>query len=331
MILNYKELFLQNVRNALLSVIEDVETIEKVSQIVILELNKYDLSKVCTDLVKVDTSSENILKLYRGTLLTEGRSEETVYGYLRVITRFMDDLNKPLTEMGVFDIRVWLAKMQSEVSLRTCENYRSYLSAFYTWMANEEFVAKNPMLKVKPIKFVDKIKQPFTDVEVDALRSSCKTLRERAELELLISSGARVSELANLNKDDIDLQSLEVCIRNGKGKKSRTTYINEVCTAHLKNYLNSRTDDNESLFVSKLKERISDATVRDDLKRIGKRAGVGNTHPHRCRRTFATNMVKRGMDIQTIQTLLGHTNLDTTMMYVSLNKEFIQNEYRRLG
>lgn len=248
-----------------------------------------------------------------------------------MLHRFMREVHKPLVELNVFDVRVWLAEMQTKVSLRTCENYRSYLSAFYMWLAAEGIVSSNIMAKIKPIKYEDKVKSPFSDVEIDALRSSCQTLRDRAILELLLSSGIRVTELCSLDIDDINLDNMTVLVREGKGGKQRTTFMNDVCKNHLQKYLESRKDSSRILFYTKAKTRLTKNMAENDLHRIGDAAKVANVHPHKCRRTFATSMYKRGMDVHTIQKLLGHSNINTTMCYISTNDIRTEGEYRRFS
>ena len=149
-------------------------------------------------------------------------------------------------------------------------------------------------------------------------------------VEVLISSGIRVEELSNINIFDVDLNRLSVHVREGKGSKERVTYITEVCAMHLRKYLASRKDTSQALFVSlRKKEQITPSGIRMILHDLGRKAGVDNVHPHRFRRTFATNLAKRGMDIQTIAKLMGHSNIQTTMVYVSMNESKIIEEYRK--
>ncbi|MCD8355940.1 MAG: tyrosine-type recombinase/integrase [Clostridia bacterium] len=328
---NCQEELFQNVRNSLIASGFSPVSIDRIINIFIINLNEYDITEKCTAIEVRETTSEKILKLYAGILLTEGKTQKTVYGYVRLISRFLYEMNKPLLEVNVFDIRVWLAKMQQQVSLRTCENYRSYLSAFYQWLTREELISTNPTAKIKPIKYDDVVRLPFSEIELDALRSACATLRERAEFELFISSGVRVSELCAMNITDINLNSLDVLVREGKGNKQRTTYINTVCAVHLKRYLESRTDDAQYLFITRNHTRLTKSAAESDLKRIGQRANVPITHPHRCRRTFASDLARKGMDVRTIQQLMGHSNINTTMGYITLSNEHIKNEYRRFA
>ena len=212
-----REKFLQSITGKLVESSISADRICEIREIIIGELSNYTINESCTDIAIKDDMYSSILKLYCGTLLTEGKSEKTLYIYKRVIERFLVDVNKPIQHIGVFDIRIWLGQKQQQVSKVTCENYRAYLSSFFMWLCSEEIIDKNPMQKIKPIKYEKIVKKPFNDVEIDNLRSSCETLRERAEFELLMSSGVRVSELGGLNISDVNFDTLEVLVKNGKG------------------------------------------------------------------------------------------------------------------
>lgn len=330
MIDNYEK-FIKNITQRLVDSTVDIEDVPEIVRLLSIELKNWTLDKICTQVVVRDNSIDEVVKMYCGTLLSEGKAQSTVYGYGRLLLRFLYDVGKLVQDIGVFDIRVWLALRQQEVSMRTAENYRAYLSAFFIWMTKEGVIDTNPMARIKPIRYIDEVRYPYSDVELDKLRSACSTLRQRAMLEVLISSGIRVSELSNMNKSDLDFNSLELLVRRGKGGKQRVTYINDVAKEHLTKYLASRTDDLPYLFTTRINTRYSKAAVEDDLKAIGRAAGVDNVHPHRCRRTFATTSARKGMDLITIQLLMGHSNLDTTKGYITLDTDYIKNQYKRIN
>lgn len=298
---------------------------------IIAELSKYEVSEKSMELATLDTASEALIQLFVGTCKVEGKSMATIRAYAWALKKFKNEIRVPLSEVNTFEIRAWLLEKQNTVSLRTCENYRSYLSSFYTWASNEGILRSNSMAKIKPVKYEEVKRKSFTDVELDALRSNCSSLRERAELEVFLSCGARASELCQMDIGDINLDTREVIIRHGKGNKQRVTYVNDVCIYHLRKYLETRKDDNPAMFMTKRGNRVCKSVIEHDIKRIGGRAGVNNTHPHRCRRTFATSMAKRGMDVIAIQALMGHNNLNTTQRYIALSDSFVKNEYERFA
>lgn len=310
------------------------EAMQPFINILSTELNKYTFAPICTAIVVRDSKFDTLLKLYCGTIRTEGKSEKTVIGYSRLLTRFIKEVNKRIEDIGVFDIRAWLAGYQTKVSLTTCENYRAYLSSFFTWCYKEHFLPENPMLDIKPIKLPVQKKERFSDVEIDKLRKACgDNLRDRAMVEVLLSSGVRVEEFCNLNIKDVNMDTKEINIRHGKGNKQRYTFINDVCREHLRNYLNSRDDDDRSLFVSRGGKRMTPATVRNDLHRLAKSAGLfpEDVHPHKFRRTFASKKAQEGINIMVLKELLGHTDLNVTKRYISMDRSQMKNEYERLG
>ncbi len=146
--------------------------------------------------------------------------------------------------------------------------------------------------------------------------------------EHLLSSGIRATELENMNREDVDFSDHSVFVRKGKGNKQRVTFINSVCEHYLRLYLETRDDSDDCLFRNRKHNRVNKDGLEYDLRLLGQLANVKNVHPHRCRRTFATSMYKKGMDIHNIQKLLAHTNINTTMEYITTDEERIKTEYR---
>lgn len=263
--------------------------------------------------------------------MVDDKAQSTIYGYRRHIQRFMDFVGRPVTEMGGYDIRYYLASEKERgLSKTSLENTRSCISAFFTWMYNEELIDKNPCATLKPIKLQNKEKFPFSSVEIDALRNSCVTRKERMIVEVLLSSGMRVDELSKMDVSDVDLDSLSIHIKHGKGSKERITYLSDVAKVHLQMYLAERTDNNTALVINFQYKRMKSGGVRYLLGELAKRANVSNVHPHRFRRTFATSLAEKGMPIQEIQKLLGHSNISTTLRYIHVNNESIKAHHRQL-
>ena len=286
------------------------------------------MSERSTELTIYDDTNMRILKRYSACLRLDGKSEGTIYQYCRSGKRLADTTGKLFAEMGVYDIRLFLA-MEKErgVSPRSLENTRANLSALFQWMVAEEIIPKNPCANINPIKYNSGNPVPFTDVEIDMMRCNCNTTRERALFETLLSSGLRISELISMNVGDVNLETKTIKVRHGKGDKSRTTYINSIAAKYLAEFLVGSADD--PVFTNSRGGRITDDGARYVLNAIAKRAGVTNVHPHRFRRTFATNLAARGMEVQTIQKLLGHTNINTTMVYVYTDDSGTQMSYQK--
>lgn len=326
---DYREVLVRSIEESLLTILSP-DTIKNVSDRIICILNDYEVTKKCTDIVPYNDSNERILKRYCACLKIDGKSDKTIYCYSKTIKRFLESIGRPIREVGVYDIRFFLAtEKERGVSNRTLENTRSHISPFFQWLANEEIIQKNPCANIKPIKYTDKQRLPFSAVELDNLRHACNNQMERSLIEALLTSGVRVSELVDLEIDDIDFQTLSVHVKHGKGDKERITYINDVAKSHLQKYLMDRPDVFTALFVSRYGTKYTTNYIRELLKTIGKRANVTNVHPHRFRRTFATNLAIRGMAVQDIQKLLGHTNIATTMEYVYTSDITVKASYNK--
>ena len=326
---DYKSRLIADVADALVDRL-DSEEIEIVSDEMSIALKAYEVTKPTTDIVSYDGYNEMLLKRYRACLIIAGRSPKTIAQYDRIVKKLFIAVQKNFTDMNVSDLRYFLAMEKSRgVSNRTLENTRIMISAFFTWMIDEELIIKNPCKPIKPIKYVDKIRLPYSAVEIDAMRSACVTLKERAIMETLLSTGVRVSELCSLKVNDIDFSKMTVTVLEGKGAKQRTTYINDVAKKHLLNYLNGRDNNGEYLFYNKWKEPLKAGGVRHILKAIEERAEITNVHPHRFRRTLATALSVRGMSVQEISKLLGHTNINTTMEYICVVNEQVQASYAK--
>ena len=301
-----------------------------ISNAAVKALADYEVTERCTDLIVPDDFNERTLKRYTACMIIDGKSSRTIYQYIRTARKLSELLQKNFNEMGTYDLRFFLAKeLERGLSPISLENTRANLSAFFQWLANEELIPKNPASKIAPIKYHMEVKTAFSTVEIDALRSACRNQKERALVEFLLSTGVRVSELASMQIQDIDTNTLTVHVRHGKGNKERITYMNQLAAKHLLAYLTGRKETGSMLFYNKDHNPLQTDGIRFILNTIAGRAGVDNVHPHRFRRTFATGLASRGMDIQEIQRLLGHADLNTTMKYVCLDDSRVKNSYQK--
>lgn len=196
----------------------DQEQVTIVSEAVIKALANYDVTEMQTDIVPRESENERLLKQYCACLFVDGKSKHTIYQYRRACNRLAETIGKPFTEIGAYELRYFLACEKSRgVAASSVETYRAIFSAFFQWLANEEIIPKNPCANIKPGKINDAVRLPFSDVEIDALRSACETDKERALVELLLSSGIRVSEFSGLEISDIDphKMTMSLTLQNG--------------------------------------------------------------------------------------------------------------------
>ncbi|MEF2927036.1 MAG: tyrosine-type recombinase/integrase, partial [Catenibacterium sp.] len=210
------------------------------------------------------------------------------------------------------------------------DNIRRNLSSFFSWLEEENYILKSPMKRIHKIKTDKVIKETLSDESLECLRDSCDNLRDLAIIDLLASTGMRVGELVNINIEDIDFENRE-CVVFGKGNKERPVYFDARTKIHLKNYLKSRTDDNPALFVSLDKpfNRLQISGVEIRLRNLGRRLGIHRVHPHKFRRTVATRAIDKGMPIEQVQSLLGHSQIDTTMHYAMVNQNNVKESHRK--
>ena len=290
-------------------------------------LESYSVEEISHE--KWNIADDDLLASFVSGMSVQGRSPNTLKRYTFVIGKFMEFANTPVRSINVYHIRNWLAAEKKRgVQDSTLEGDRQVLSSYFGWLSREGLIEKNPMFNVGAIKTQKKKKETYSEVDLDKLYRCCTNIRDLAIVHFLYSTGCRISEVTGLNRDTVNIKSLE-CVVNGKGSKDRTVYMDSITGTLLEEYLKSRKDSNEALFIGIRNERLTPGGVRAMLKKLGKEAGVNHVHPHKFRRTMATELVRHGMNIQDIAILLGHENIDTTMEYVILNKDDIKSSYRR--
>ena len=325
---DYKNELIKSIETAIVNNV-DKDKIEYISDVVAKVIYKYNISPA-SDYEMDEKTNDDIIHKFEACLMIDGKSEKTIYQYKRTLLRLLDVVNKPLTAMGVYDVRLFLAtEKDNGISNRSAENLRANLSAFFQWLVAEGMVEKNPIESLNRIKYVKDVKKSFSDVEIDKLRCVCKTKKERAIIEILLSTGVRVAELSGMMIADIDKCNMAVNVRNGKGGKGRITYTTALALERLQEYLDCRKSSGDYLFYNKNNTPMQPGGIRFVLNTLGKRAGIDNVHPHRFRRTFATTAYKKGLDIHEIQRLLGHANINTTIEYINADDEIIKSSYRR--
>lgn len=315
----------------------DGKVSEDEMQLILQELqmfsNDYDIQKKETSVVPYEEQLPDCYRVYMVAKKIEGLSRGTLQTYKLYLEHFLLNVCKPIEEITANDIRVYLYSYQQtrKVSNRTMDGRRLVLNTFFDWCFQEGYIPQNPCRQIHPIKYEAKLVEPLTGVELELVRDACRTQREKALIEMFYSTGCRVSEMARLQKADVDFRKGEVHLF-GKGSKHRISYINAKAEVALKKYLLQRIDDNPSLFVSERKpyKPLAKEGIEAIIKKIGERSGIGRrVYPHLIRHTTATDALERGMNVAEVQKILGHEKLDTTMIYAKVCQENVKFDHKR--
>lgn len=277
-------------------------------------------------------SNQTLKEEFLSAKQVEGCSERSVNYYSSTLDNLIKNLEKPFNQIETEDLRIYLSEYQKKnnASKQTIDNIRRILSSFFTWLEDEDYILKSPVRRIHKIKTTKQVKETYSDEALERLRDNCKTIRDLAIIDILSSTGMRVGELVKLNRIDVDFSNRE-CVVLGKGSKERVVYFDARTKLHLQNYLNSRTDDNEALFVSLLEphNRLEIAGVEIMLRKLGRTLDINKVHPHKFRRTLATRAIDKGMPIEQVQKLLGHQKIDTTLEYAIVDQQNVKNSHKK--
>lgn len=306
------------------------ETKDKIERTLCIQLKDYEIQERCTEITVHDDTNLGIVRKFLATKKLEGKSEKTLRRYQPELERMVTFLNKSVKKTDTYDLRLYLSlyKERRKISNRTLENMRKTICSFFAWLHDEGMISHNPARALKRIKYKQIVRKPFTPVEREKIKNACKNVRDLALSEFLYASGLRVSEVVSLNIKDIDFITREATV-TGKGGKERHFYLSEIAIEYLRVYLNYRKDSNPALFTSirSPHKRLSKEGIEKTVKNIGNAAGVSNVHPHRFRRTLATDLVKKNVPLQDVASILGHADLRTTQVYVCLDQETVKYHY----
>ena len=297
------------------------------------EILKYEFFDI--EVIKAETSEtddKDYIDLFISAKKVEGCSDRSLNYYKTTLINMLEDIDKKANIIDTEDIRNYLANYQStsNCSKVTIDNIRRIISSFFSWLEDENYIIKSPSRRIHKIRTTKVIKDIYTDEKKKKMRDACNEIRDLAMIDFLSSTGVRVGELTRLNVNDINFEDRS-CIVLGKGNKQREVYFDARTKIHLQEYLDSRTDDNEALFVSLLKpfNRLKISGVEIRLRELGSELEINKVHPHKFRRTMATKAIDKGMPIEQVQVLLGHSKIDTTLEYAMVNQNNVKLSHRK--
>lgn len=295
----------------------------------------YGLDVVQTSVDQIeDAEKQNaeLLSSFLSAKHVEGCSAKSLKYYSSTISNTLESVAKGVKHITTDDLRTYLDvyQRQNNAGKVTIDNVRRILSSFFAWLEDEDYILKSPVRRIHKVKTGQTVKETYSDEALELMRDNCGSTRDLAMIDLLASTGMRVGELVHLDIKDIDFDNRE-CIVFGKGDKERKVYFDARTKIHLLNYIKERKDDNPALFVTMLKpyERLQISGVEIRLRELGKRLNIPKVHPHKFRRTLATKAIDKGMPIEQVQQLLGHTKIDTTLQYAMVNQTNVKLAHRK--
>lgn len=279
-----------------------------------------------------EQAEPDLLEGFLNAKRIEGCSEKTLQYYRDTIQAMLDGIGKSARQILTEDLRRYLTEYQSnrKVGKVTIDNIRRIISSFFSWLEDEDKIVKSPARRIHKVKTAKVVKDTYTDEALEQMRDSCSNIRDLAIIDMLASTGMRVGEMVGLNREDVNFSERE-CVVLGKGNKERIVYFDARAKLHLQNYLETRTDQNEALFVSvrSPNNRMQIGGIETMLRKLGNRLNINKVHPHKFRRTLATTAIDKGMPIEQVQQLLGHQKIDTTMHYAMVKQQNVKQAHRK--
>ncbi|QHN42435.1 tyrosine-type recombinase/integrase [Candidatus Mycosynbacter amalyticus] len=301
----------------------------------------------------VDTYFSSLMYDFVESLEVEGgRSSKTAENYTHYLERFSEFADNPPVDTITSDMirkyRLWLNRYKNDheeaLSLKTQSYHLIALRGFLQYLAKRDIESLSPN-KIELPKTVRKQVTFLHFDEIERLRAQVDAsdeagLRDRAILELLFSSGLRVSELCNLNRDHINTTRREFMVR-GKGQKDRPVFISNAAAEHVEQYLDARTDSLTPLFISYSRNagavdtsgdyrRLTPRSVQRMISQYARLAGITkHVSPHTMRHSFATDLLMNGADIRSVQTMLGHADISTTQVYTHVTDEHLREIHEK--
>lgn len=277
-------------------------------------------------------ANEEYLGMFLAAKRIEGCSDRTIHYYRVTIEKMLQSMTEPVRKITTEDMRSYLSDYQKQNNCTkvTVDNVRRNISSFFSWLEEENYILKSPMRRIHKIKTNQQVKEIITDEDIEKIRDKCTCKRDLAMIDLLYSTGIRVGELVNLNISDIDFEARE-CVVFGKGGKERKVYFDAKAKLHIRDYIDSRDDDNPALFVTldAPYDRLKISGVEIRMRNLGRSLNLSRVHPHKFRRTMATRAIDKGMPIEQVQKILGHSQIDTTMQYAMVNQNNVKTSHQK--
>lgn len=305
---------------------EDIssEALKKLHNIMYATLTNVTIMDMQLPVLKDDTT-DHMIDYYLHCLKIVGKSQYTIEQYRYSLHRFFDWCHLPYTQVNKDVCRAFLFSLEQRgLKATSVNNHRLNISAFFSWLEAEDYIIKSPLRKLECIKVPKEIKPFLTDSDMERIRDSCVNTRQLLIVDMIQSTGARCSEMANLKLSNIDFLSNRILIQNGKGGKDRYVPLNARLRLTIEKLLEERKKKNiqsDYLFCSSKYpyNKLTASTLQTEARKMKEQASVNTFHIHAGRAYYATNLVIKGMDMPSVADILGHEDISTTKIYMTAN------------
>ena len=308
----------------------DIQKQLKIKHLIDEVLNKYEVTSLETALITSDIIEK--ARIYLATKELEGLSKTTLKNYAYFLNKFADYINKPVSTINTVDLRLFLKFSTSNNKATTINSKIQMLKSFFGWLQNEGYIISNPAAKLKTTKTPKRLRKALTLMEVEKIRESINSLREKAIFEFLLSTGCRVSEVSNLKVSDLNFRDNSAKVI-GKGNKERVVFFSTKAALLIDRYLKIRKGDNQYLFTCSKAPyaKLGVRSFQKIISNLAKKAYIDHSvFPHLLRHTFATISANKNISVVALQQLMGHESPETSQKYYELNTEVLKSEYRKV-
>lgn len=325
------------------------EQLVKVRGILYIALEGSEIIECKNEVSTYVSNDDDLIKMFLVSKKIDGCSDRTIKFYAYTLNTWLHEyIKKSVVDFTKDDIRMHFAKRMldyPELKKTSLNNERRNFSSFFTWLVENDYIRSNPMCAVKKIKEDKNIRKPFTELEIEMMRDELnkqknksnkgttkykRTIRDIALFEVLLSTGCRAGEITGAKLCDLNLEKREMKVV-GKGNKERVCYLNVRSAMKLKEYLNYRNKDSEYIFTPVLTsdlEKINVSCLEVMIRNLGKKLGI-EAYPHKFRRTAATIALNKGMPIEEVQIMLGHEQIDTTLIYAKVKNSNVKSSHEK--
>lgn len=307
-----------------------VEILQRISKEMDSASTQYTVTRAETSLAVIGREQfKEIAGAYLITKKTEGLANSSLVQMARILNNFILSINRPIDKIKANEIRAYLYNYQAtrSISNRSLDFLRTIICTFFHWCASEGYISTDPATNIKPIKYIRKPRKALSQLELECVRRACKSERETCVVELLYSTGCRVSEICNIKIQDVNWDKREVIVF-GKGGKYRKVYLNAKAMISLQAYLKNRKHQSPYLLCNdRGGKQMTPCNIQKFFRRIETQTGI-NVSPHIMRHTMATQALT-GTGVEIVQQMLGHSSIATTMIYAEVDKSSIHAAHIR--